>query len=181
MCMCVCMRPCHVPAHTDRCRYTCVSGVLAYVCTSMWRPEINFSCHPSGTIHLGFWQGFLLAWNSMIQIAWLASKPRSLPISASSAFRITTMPGLFAVVIVVWILGIKFRFSYFQGKHFANWGIFPVPISSISYGEDRLLNCPQTPADPLVSQEFIRRTCSQAPSQTYWIRNSVGKTYKSVF
>lgn len=47
-----------------------------YVCTCLWKPEVNLRYHFSCIIHPFFWGGdvFPLAWASLIRQGWLTSK-----------------------------------------------------------------------------------------------------------
>lgn len=56
MCIYVCMRCAGMWAYVLPC-CQCVGLVQVYWCTFLWRAEVSFSCHSSGTIFLWFLKG----------------------------------------------------------------------------------------------------------------------------
>lgn len=109
------------------CECTCVVHVyggpreLLYMCK--WRPEDNFRCHCSGMLPIVFWDSLSLAYSSPSRRGWLANKTQE------SACLHLFSSGIASVCHHTQV----FLFSdssgdethACQGKHCADWALFP--------------------------------------------------------
>lgn len=93
----------------------------------MWKVEDSFRCCSStGMIHCAFLrQGLSLAWDSLIGLGWLVSKPWQ---SALLYLPSTGIPSVCHLAcFFVQVLGIKLGLLCLCDNHFVEWATSPIP------------------------------------------------------
>lgn len=114
------------------CNCVCAS---TYVCACLWRSEVDIWCLFQSLSIFFLETGLYCLWNSLVQLHWVADKPRDPPFSPPQHSLGTTGPQVYTQMPSLWssFWGSELRSSPLScRKGLTGWATFP-DVSSFFY------------------------------------------------